>query len=137
MNLIDIVAIVPWYIELILGAGAGQLAVLRVLRLARVFRIFKVGKHAEGITMLANVMVQSLPALNLLAFFGAIGVVCFGSMIYFAEKGDWQPPNDAYPKGAYLRPDVYGNEMADESPFSSIPRSFWWVMTTATTVGYG
>jgi len=136
MNMIDAVAIVPFYIELALGSGAGGLAVLRVLRLARVFRIFKVGKYNEGINMLAQVMLLSVPAFNLLIFFSSIGVVLFGSLIYFAEGGRWHKPDDEFPDGAYLRPDVLGTGR-EVTPFSSIPRCFWWVVVTATTVGYG
>ena len=58
MNLIDFVAIVPFYIDLAMKGSGGQLAVLRILRLARVFRIFKVGKYNDGINLLANVMLQ-------------------------------------------------------------------------------
>jgi hypothetical protein len=50
MNMIDLVAILPFYLELVLKAAAGGeeaevpgLAVFRVVRLVRVFRLLKVG----------------------------------------------------------------------------------------------
>ena len=44
MNVIDLAAILPFYVETFLGGGGKELQVVRVLRLARVFRIFKLGK---------------------------------------------------------------------------------------------
>jgi hypothetical protein len=59
MNLVDLLAIVPFYIEEIVklltpGAGAGGLAVFRILRMARVFRIFKLGKHNSMMAMIVD-----------------------------------------------------------------------------------
>ena len=142
LNLVDAVAIVPFYVGLAMGNGSG-LAVLRVLRLARVFRIFKVGKYNEGIGMLSNTMSRSAPALQLIWFFGVIGIVLLGSLVFFAERGEWHGPFSCHestgvecPKGAWLRPDVFGTRK-DPTPFLDIPRSFWFIIVAATTVGYG
>ena len=53
LNIIDVMAIVPFFVNLILsdtaGSGGMQFAVLRVLRLVRVFRIFKLSRHSVGL----------------------------------------------------------------------------------------
>ena len=138
LNLIDLVAILPFYLELLFNMGGGGLGVLRILRLARVFRLFKFGAIQEGVTLLSDVMQVSYPSLRLLGFFGALGCVLFGSLIYLCELGEWVPPgdDDALPEGAFLRVDKFGTGK-EVTPFLSIPRSMWWVVTTATTVGYG
>lgn len=135
MNMIDAIAIAPFYLEAMFGVGAGGLAFLRILRLARVFRLFKFGHLNEGVTLLNNVIKQSYPSLKLLGFFAMIGTVLYGSIIYLCEQGTWHGPSDGE-KGVWKRPNALGTG-TELTPFLSIPRSMWWVMVTATTVGYG
>ncbi|XP_041059039.1 potassium voltage-gated channel subfamily A member 1-like [Carcharodon carcharias] len=121
MNIIDIVAIFPYFITLGTelaeqqsnGQQAMSLAILRVIRLVRVFRIFKLSRHSKGLQILGQTLKASMRELGLLIFFLFIGVILFSSAVFFAE--------------------------ADEprSHFSSIPDAFWWAVVTMTTVGYG
>ncbi|CAL8336369.1 unnamed protein product [Lota lota] len=122
MNIIDIVAIIPYFITLGTelaesqtsgGQQAMSLAILRVIRLVRVFRIFKLSRHSKGLQILGQTLKASMRELGLLIFFLFIGVILFSSAVYFAE--------------------------ADEpsSSFTSIPDAFWWAVVTMTTVGYG
>ncbi|XP_008109539.1 potassium voltage-gated channel subfamily A member 5 [Anolis carolinensis] len=132
MNIIDIVAIIPYFITLgtelaheqqkeeqlgSTGNGGQQqamsLAILRVIRLVRVFRIFKLSRHSKGLQILGQTLKASMRELGLLIFFLFIGVILFSSAVYFAEADD------------------------PESHFSSIPDAFWWAVVTMTTVGYG
>ncbi|XP_039224500.1 potassium voltage-gated channel subfamily A member 5-like [Crotalus tigris] len=130
MNIIDVVAIIPYFITLGTelaheqqkgeqpGNSGGQqqamsLAILRVIRLVRVFRIFKLSRHSKGLQILGQTLKASMRELGLLIFFLFIGVILFSSAVYFAEADD------------------------PESYFSSIPDAFWWAVVTMTTVGYG
>ncbi|KAE8613905.1 hypothetical protein XENTR_v10007909 [Xenopus tropicalis] len=122
MNIIDIVAIIPYFITLGTelaqhqtnnGQQAMSLAILRVIRLVRVFRIFKLSRHSKGLQILGQTLKASMRELGLLIFFLFIGVILFSSAVYFAEADD------------------------PESHFSSIPDAFWWAVVTMTTVGYG
>ncbi|KAJ7998735.1 hypothetical protein DPEC_G00207960 [Dallia pectoralis] len=121
MNIIDIVAIFPYFItlgtELAEKQGNGQqamsLAILRVIRLVRVFRIFKLSRHSKGLQILGQTLKASMRELGLLIFFLFIGVILFSSAVYFAEADD------------------------PSSSFTSIPDAFWWAVVTMTTVGYG
>jgi len=135
MNLIDFFAIIPFYIELMFAGSGGGLAVLRVLRLARVFRIFKLGKYSTGMQMFASTINESVPALSMVGFLLLIAVVLCGSMVFFAEGGSWEFDNK-YDRYVMTRPTTNGLD-TEASPFISIPNSFWWVVITATTVGYG
>ncbi|XP_061543501.1 potassium voltage-gated channel subfamily A member 3-like [Phycodurus eques] len=123
MNVIDVVAIVPYFITLgtelaeTESGGGGQqatsLAILRVIRLVRVFRIFKLSRHSKGLQILGRTLKASMRELGLLIFFLFIGVILFSSAVYFAEADD------------------------PASSFASIPDAFWWAVVTMTTVGYG
>ena len=126
MNVIDLVAILPYYITLGAqlindrastdgggGSQAESLAVLRIVRLVRVFRIFKLSRYFKGLQILGKTIRNSMRVLGLLIFFLCICVVLFSSAIYFAEA------------------DV------TDTCFRSIPHAFWWAVVTMTTVGYG
>lgn len=124
MNIIDIVAIIPYFITLGTELAerpeenqgnqqAMSLAILRVIRLVRVFRIFKLSRHSKGLQILGQTLKASMRELGLLIFFLFIGVILFSSAIYFAEADE---------------PDTL---------FDSIPEAFWWAVVSMTTVGYG
>lgn len=115
MNMIDLVAILPFYVEKFFGGGEGM-AVLRVLRVVRIFRVFKLmskSKMAESLQMFVQTLVKSVDALKMLCVFFSLAVLIFSSLLYYAEKD------------------------RDGSPFISIPVTFWWAVVTMTTVGYG
>ena len=86
MNLIDLIAVLPFWIEQATKGGGGGFAFLRVLRLARVFRVFKMGKYNQGMQMFARVIVASMPAMYILAFFSVLGMVVFGALVYNASR---------------------------------------------------
>lgn len=125
MNVVDLAAIAPWYLELLHLAGSGS-AVLRVFRLARVIRIFKLGKYAAGLQMFARTLVSSADALMLLFFFLAIATVLASSVMYFVERGEWSVAEQQWLTAE-----------GEPSQFTSIPATFWWCVVTLTTVGYG
>ena len=55
LNMIDLVAIIPFYITLVLSqtnTNVSSLSILRVLRLVRVFRIFKLSRYSKGLKIL-------------------------------------------------------------------------------------
>jgi len=122
MNLIDLLAIIPYFITLgtSLASEHGRsnnqamsLAILRVIRLVRVFRIFKLSRHSKGLQILGQTIKASMRELGLLIFFLFICVVLFSSAVFFAEAE------------------------AEGTHFESIPAAFWWAVVTMTTVGYG
>jgi len=129
MNLIDLVAIVPFYLEIVIlamsgGSGGGApTGLLRLFRLFRVFRVLKLGARMKKLEVVAAAVFDSLDMMGMLVFLLVLALVLFSTLIYFCEKGAWE-----------------GDDMLDAhggDPFASIPRSFWWCMVTLMTVGYG
>jgi len=116
LNMIDLVAIIPFYITLVLSqtdTNVSSLSILRVLRLVRVFRIFKLSRYSKGLKILGYTFRASLQELGLLAFFLLIGIILFASAAYYCE------------------------EQVENTKFESIIHGFWWAIVTMTTVGYG
>lgn len=129
MNLVDLAAILPFYIELALsGNNLGSFAVIRVVRLTRVFRLFKLSKYSKGFKLVTQALAASLDALGLLLFLFLLAVVFFSSGLYYAELSE-SHYDDA--RERWIRSD------GQVSPFQSIPGCFWWSVVTMTTVGYG
>ncbi|KAL5511007.1 hypothetical protein ACEPAG_3726 [Sanghuangporus baumii] len=129
-GIVDFLAIAPYYIELFLGVDTSvmfRFSILRTFRLLRVFRAFRTN---NTITLTIEVMYLSVNrsqhALLALGFFLVMFLVIFSTILYFIERGTWDPILQTFI-------DVDG----EPSQFSSIPAAGWFVLVTITTVGYG
>eukprot|EP01062_Namystynia_karyoxenos_P062907 TRINITY_DN55761_c0_g1_i1.p1 TRINITY_DN55761_c0_g1~~TRINITY_DN55761_c0_g1_i1.p1 ORF type:complete len:837 (+),score=323.46 TRINITY_DN55761_c0_g1_i1:104-2512(+) len=135
-NIIDLLAILPFYVELMLRSSGGdadsgvQLRFVRVIRLARVFRVLKMGKKFDGAQMLVNVFKDSWKTLIPPFFFLTLGMIFFSSIMWICEQGTYDSRD-----GRFYVDDVQGHRV--ESVFISIPEGLWWAIVTMTTVGYG
>ena len=110
MNWIDFVTIMPYYIQFMAENDEGQALV--VLRVLRVIRVLKLARHSKGIIIVTKTLAASVNELALLLFFWFIGVIIFGSIMYYLE-------------------------FSEDSKFTSILQSSWWAVVTMSTVGYG
>ncbi|XP_034064735.1 potassium voltage-gated channel subfamily C member 4 isoform X1 [Gymnodraco acuticeps] len=127
LNIIDFVAILPFYLEMGLKglsskAANDVLGFLRVVRFVRILRIFKLTRHFVGLRVLGHTLRASVNEFLLLIIFLALGVLIFATMIYYAERIGAQPDD---PTGS------------NHTHFKNIPISFWWAVVTMTTLGYG
>eukprot|EP00899_Mesostigma_viride_P003258 jgi/Mesvir1/12933/Mv05951-RA.1 len=132
LNAVDLLAILPFYIELIFSS-VGDLAFsrqLRLLRIARVFRIMKLGRRFGKLTLVVSAVTDSTELLAMALLLLGLMTIVFSSIIYYAERGDYN--NQA---GHYGHTNEDGEFVRTE--FFSIPVSFWWCIVTLLTVGYG
>jgi hypothetical protein len=140
MNIIDLLAILPYYIQLITdsmaseegGSGGPNLSFVRVLRLTRIIRIFKVAKFSTSLMNLVSALRDSADELTALATPFLILLVVLASIIHYFEQQAYDGK-----LGYYLRLTIFNDGTQERSPFQSIPSSFWWVVVTMATVGYG
>jgi hypothetical protein len=127
LNLLDLLAIMPWYITQILEGGAGQFfSIVRLIRLARIFRIFKASKEMKLMRVLGLTLQRSGLAISLLCVAVLIFMLFWGAIIAVLEHGKY---NEEVRN--YLR------ESGAGSPFYSIPQAMYYCMTSMSTVGYG
>lgn len=134
MNIIDFLAIVPSFIALGVQQGP-SVSIVRILRLARIFRVFKIGGMSTGLPLFSKTVTRALPAVSIMFFFSALAILCFGSVMYYLESGNFVV-NNLYPEGAYVRWNSLRSDK-EESPFKSILHACYWAIVTMTTVGYG
>ena len=115
-GLIDIVAVVPFYITLILrnDNDVTSFSVVRVIRVVRCIRLFKLSRYHSCTAVIAAAVKDCQGKLRTLALCIFITVILFSSSIYYAEG--------------------FGEE---ESQFKSIPDTFYYTIITMVTVGYG
>ncbi|CAG6021909.1 unnamed protein product [Menidia menidia] len=128
LNLIDVVAILPYYITLMvdststgekrLGSGSSYLdkvgLVLRVLRALRILYVMRLARHSLGLQTLGLTARRCTREFGLLLLFLCVAIALYSPLLYLIE-----------------------NEMATQQEFTSIPATYWWAVITMTTVGYG
>jgi len=113
MAIIDVLAIAPFFIELILASMAVDLRSVRALRLLRLLRLFKLGRYSKSIQMMADVMREKAAEMGVALFVTGI-LLTIASVLMFYLEHDVQPEQ-----------------------FPNILATFWWAICTLTTVGYG
>ncbi|EGN93868.1 hypothetical protein SERLA73DRAFT_188986 [Serpula lacrymans var. lacrymans S7.3] len=129
-GVIDILAILPYYIEIILQQDTSVLFRFSILRMFRLLRVFRPFRYNNTILLTIEVMYISIRrsqhALLALSFFVAMMLTVFSTLLYFAERGTWDNTLE-----------TFINSDGDPSQFASIPAAAWFVLVTITTVGYG
>ncbi|KAK5855437.1 hypothetical protein PBY51_005538 [Eleginops maclovinus] len=128
LNLIDVLAILPYYITLIVdslsvggkstGSGNNYLEkvglVLRVLRALRIFYVMRLARHSLGLQTLGLTVRRCTREFGLLLLFLCVAMALFSPLVFLAES-----------------------ELGAKQEFTSIPGSYWWAVISMTTVGYG
>lgn len=110
MALIDLFAILPFYLPMILPF---DLRFLRIIRLTRVFRIFKLNRYSRALNLIGKVFKEKKEELFATVFIMLFVIMISSTLIYYIEYD--------------LQPEAFPNIIA----------SFWWAIATLTTVGYG
>ena len=115
LNWIDLLAILPFYIQLIVESQAQMtpLSVLKVLRIFRIARILKVSRYSRGMRALIYTFYASRRELGLFFFILFISTMLSAVLTYYAEMN------------------------SKEKSLITIPEALWWSINTLTTVGYG
>ena len=110
MTIIDVLAVLPFYLPFIFPCS---LAFLRMLRLLRLLRLGKLGRYVSGLqTVLAIIKSKSQELVASVGFTGFLLVIS-SLLIYYAEH------------------------RAQPEAFSNAFSGLWWAIATLTTVGYG
>jgi voltage-gated potassium channel len=108
--LIDLLAILPFYVHVFVGF---DLRVLRIFRLLRFLRVFRLTAYMKSAGMVKNVFKKRANELKLSMVLILFFIIMASCLLYFAEH------------------------QAQPAVFSSIPATIWWAVITATSVGYG
>jgi hypothetical protein len=129
LNLIDLVAIIPFYIELGTQNDVAALAAVRILRLFRIVRLLKLGKYSEVVLIIVQVFRISGAGLLSFSILILLATVVMSSLLFFAESSGAEFDN--------VTQTWFYKDNNASSPFESIPATMWCVVVTMTTVGYG
>jgi len=107
MAVVDLAAILPFYLSMFTALDT------RFLRVLRLLRVFKLTRHFRSLEVLIQVIRQEGPVLASAMFILMVLIVLAAGGMYVVE-------HDAQPEA-----------------FGSIPHAMWWAAVTLTTVGYG
>ncbi|EDM02724.1 potassium voltage-gated channel, subfamily G, member 3, isoform CRA_a [Rattus norvegicus] len=124
LNIIDLLAITPYYISVLMTVFTGENSqlqragvTLRVLRMMRIFWVIKLARHFIGLQTLGLTLKRCYREMVMLLVFICVAMAIFSALSQLLEHGlDLETSN---------------------KDFASIPAACWWVIISMTTVGYG
>ncbi|XP_066467875.1 potassium voltage-gated channel subfamily G member 3 isoform X2 [Tiliqua scincoides] len=124
LNIIDLLAITPYYISVLVTVFTGENSqlqragvTLRVLRMMRIFWVIKLARHFIGLQTLGLTLKRCYREMVMLLIFVCVAMAIFSALSQLLEHGlKLGKPNEGY---------------------ASIPAACWWVIISMTTVGYG
>ena len=110
MSVIDLLAIIPFYLPMIFPLN---LKALRLLRITRLFRVFKFNRYTRALHNV--IIVFKLKSSQLISSIVTVFMlIILSSILMYSIESAAQPDN-----------------------FKNIFDSMWWAVATFTTVGYG
>ena len=107
MAIVDLLAILPFYLHLFFPID------LLVLRAIRVLRVLKLTRYSPALSLFEVVLFNQRHALLAALSIAGVVLIVAASILYSIERN------------------------AQPEAFASIPRAMWWAVITMTTVGYG
>ncbi len=107
MALIDLLAILPFYLAFILNID------LRMLRVIRLLRLLKLTRYSAALSLVGSVLYIERRPLGAAVIVMFVLLAFASSFVYLAERN------------------------AQPEAFGSIPAAMWWGIATLSTVGYG
>lgn len=107
MAIVDLVAIVPFYLGFFFEVD------LRAMRVLRLLRVFKLTRYSQAMGIMVDVFRHEARSLGAMLFVFLVILVFVSSLMYMLE----------HPKQPHV--------------FSDIPSAMWWAVVTMTTLGYG
>lgn len=110
MSIIDILAILPFYLPMILPF---DFRFIRIVRVTRILRIVKVNRYSKALKLISKVINNRKEELLATVFVMGFVIMMSATLMYYFENE--------------VQPDAFPNIVA----------SFWWAIATLTTVGYG
>lgn len=110
MAVIDLVAILPFYLPMLFSIN---LVGIRALRLVRLLRIFKLNRYSDAFLSIMEVFRGKIREIMVSLFIVFLLLIVASLFIFYAE-------HDAQPQ-----------------QFSNAFSGLWWAVATLTTVGYG
>jgi len=105
--IIDLVAILPFFMSMFFSVDT------RILRVLRLLRMFKLSRYFAVLSILGSVLKNESKILVSAIFIMMVLVILSSAGIYALERT--------------VQPEAFG----------SIPKAMWWATVTLTTVGYG
>ncbi len=115
-NVIDILTLIPFYINIIISIVKNTNSVENYLfQIIRTVLLFKITTLSSSLMSIGITIRNSCKELLLLLMYLLLAILIFSSLVYYAE--------------------LKYSELNTE--FESIPYTFWWAIITMTTVGYG